>query len=244
MDFKNIKEKFKSFIEHLRGLDEQQKKTIILVIVVILGLIMGFFWLRSAVIRLGNFESMDLKFSGPEMPEIFPSNTQSEAEFDTTDWQTYENSEYGFKISYPKEASLKEIDSSTINIYLNGETNRLDFRISAFANDEQYKTIDELILGEQVKQNHQELTVFSTIPQNYTKTNLDNTSSIEWNTFHETAGKIGITSIVLKDEYYYEITARSDPLDGGYISEFTEENNKILREILSTFKFTNNSEIK
>ena len=229
----------KNFIQKLQSLSDKQKKIVLWTIVVILGLVMGLFWIKSTMNRLsdigkdiGQIEFPQLENPLAEIPEIQISSDQ------TDNWETYTNNEFSFEIKYPKDAFFQEVStSSAIDIYVESQTNIMQLRISPWVNDEQYKSIDELISSEREKQMQGKFSVFSTIPKNYTKTNLSGVSAVEWDIYHETAGKIGTTAIILRDGYYYGITARADPLDGGYLSGFTEANEKVFRDIISTFKF-------
>jgi len=67
MNIKKIKEKIAKFIEYLRGLDDKNKKTILWVIVVILGIIMAFFWIKSVMYKLEHLEPINLDFSQVEV---------------------------------------------------------------------------------------------------------------------------------------------------------------------------------
>lgn len=225
---------FKSYLEKLRALPDQQKKIILWVVVGILAVVMGFFWVMSAI---NNLSKIGENVGNIQLPEIETPKTETPAS-ETAGWKTYTNTEYGFEIKYPENSNLKEIATSpAIDIYLDFQINRLQVRISPWTNEEQYKTIDELVFGEREKQNQGKFSVLGTIPQNYTKINAGSAEAIKWDFYHETVGKIGTTLIVLNNGYYYGIIARSDPLDEGYLSEFTEENDKIFGEMLSTFKF-------
>ncbi len=48
---------FKSKLEYLRNLPDKQKKIILWVIVAVLAIIMGFFWVKSAINRISNLGS-------------------------------------------------------------------------------------------------------------------------------------------------------------------------------------------
>jgi len=65
MDFKKIKEKTKNFVEKLRSLEDKQKKIILWTIVGILGLTMGFFWIKGVMYKLENLKAIDFDF--PQM---------------------------------------------------------------------------------------------------------------------------------------------------------------------------------
>lgn len=61
---------FKKFIENLRALSDMKKKIILFSIVIISGIIMGYFWVKSTVQRIDsinmelgkiNFPSLDIK---------------------------------------------------------------------------------------------------------------------------------------------------------------------------------------
>jgi len=223
----NFKFQIENWLKYLRSLPDKKKKAILWVIVGILAVILGLFWIKSSISRFLNL--------GNELENVQLFSIENT---ETASWIKYVNEEYKFEIKYPEDAFSQEVStSSAIDIYVNFQTNRLGLRISPWQNKEQYKTIEELISGEREKQVQEKFSVFGTIPQNYTEISLNNAPAIEWNTFHEAKGKIGTIIIALNDGYYYNIVARADPLDGGYLSEFTEENNKIFREILSTFKF-------
>lgn len=64
--------KTKEIIAKLQNLPENRKKTILWSVVVILGIIMAFFWINSAINRLSQIgeSSMSIDFPPIEMPEI------------------------------------------------------------------------------------------------------------------------------------------------------------------------------
>jgi len=74
MDIKQIKEKSKIYLTKLQNLEEKKKKIIMWVIVGILGLIMGYFWVKSVMYKLENLGSIE--FNMPQIETI--NNIQTE----------------------------------------------------------------------------------------------------------------------------------------------------------------------
>ncbi len=72
--FVNLKLKVKDFVDKLRDLPENKKKIILWAIVVVLGFIMGYFWVKSVIYKLNNLESINLNI---ELPESFENNLQN-----------------------------------------------------------------------------------------------------------------------------------------------------------------------
>ena len=74
----------REIIEKLQSLPENRKKTILWSVVVILGIIMAFFWINSAINRLSKIgeSNMSIDFPSIEMPEIpdiqMPTNNSAE----------------------------------------------------------------------------------------------------------------------------------------------------------------------
>lgn len=69
-----IVEKIRKFLEKLQNLSEQQKKVILWVIVAIMAVIMGFFWVRGAI---DSFSKLGGAFQNIETPETNTSNIPS-----------------------------------------------------------------------------------------------------------------------------------------------------------------------
>jgi len=78
MDIKQIKEKSKIYLTKLQNLEEKQKKIIMWVIVVILGLIMGYFWVKSVMYKLENLGSIEFNMPQIETTTELENNTQIE----------------------------------------------------------------------------------------------------------------------------------------------------------------------
>jgi len=63
----NIAEKIRNNLQKLQSLPEQKKKIILWTIVAVLAVIMGFFWVKSAIV---NVSKMGQEFQKIELPEI------------------------------------------------------------------------------------------------------------------------------------------------------------------------------
>ncbi len=135
--FHNIKE----FIKEARVASDTKKKVIIVVVVIISALILGFFWVKSAMY---NFSKIGQSLQSINLPTIdvpqdainslsdiknkvsdagktvADMNSQAADEsakaLATADWKTYTNSEYGFEFQYPKEVIVKE-NKNMVGIY-------------------------------------------------------------------------------------------------------------------------------
>jgi len=97
---KDLSQKIKDFIEKLRSLEEQQKKAILWSVVILLGVIMGIFWIRGAI---NNLQKIGENMGQIEFPEIQSSKTSDTTTDQTLDWKTYTNEEYSFEIKYPSD---------------------------------------------------------------------------------------------------------------------------------------------
>jgi hypothetical protein len=71
---KNLKLKIENFLNELRALPEKKKIVILWSIVIILGLIMGFFWVKTTIVRV---KKMGQEFSNIKIPEIDTSGAPS-----------------------------------------------------------------------------------------------------------------------------------------------------------------------
>jgi len=107
------------FLQKLQNLPDKHKKIILWIIVVILGLIMGFFWVWSVMNRLSEIGNGlgQIEFPQIKTPEIkIPVD-------ETADWKTYTNTEYGFEMKYPNNWYSKEIKQGIVEggIYFSPE---------------------------------------------------------------------------------------------------------------------------
>lgn len=62
-----VAEKIRNFLTKLQGLPDVKKKIILWIIVVVLGLVMGFFWVKDAADRLSRLSQSS---QGTMFPEI------------------------------------------------------------------------------------------------------------------------------------------------------------------------------
>lgn len=98
----------KEFITKLQNLPDKQKKIVLWTIVVILGLIMSYFWINSAMKRFSTIGEavQDIELPQIETPNIDALNNLLSDQ--TADWKTYKNDEYGFEIKYPLDWAFRQ----------------------------------------------------------------------------------------------------------------------------------------
>lgn len=116
-------EKVRNFIVKLQNLSEEQRKSILVGIVVIVGIPLGILWLVSTAHTISSVSKNAKPISLPGVDvtselDIFKNlgddiQTQTQVKEDTLSlpadgWETYANSEYGFKVTYPPKYLLKE----------------------------------------------------------------------------------------------------------------------------------------
>src|SRR3989339_561754 len=98
---------FRAYLEKLRGLSDKNKKIVLWTIVVVLGLMMGFFWIKGAGNALSNLGS---QMGNVQLPNIETQDTDvsdainnliNQVPVETLDWKTYKNKEYGFELVFP-----------------------------------------------------------------------------------------------------------------------------------------------
>jgi len=117
-------QKVRNFIVKLQGLSDAQKKAILLIVVIIVGLPLGMLWLVSSgkIIknvdehtRIAGLPNIDLpvgeitgtlKNLGDEV-ESQIENADALLGLNTDQWQTYANSDYGFEVKYPNDATYQ-----------------------------------------------------------------------------------------------------------------------------------------
>ncbi len=159
----------------------------------------------------------------------------------TADWQTYRNGEYGYEIKYPIGSRIEEIPSNLPEVPVEATVDivieNVSIRINSWKNNEDYKTLEELIKGEKKKQNEGQFSVFPTIPDSYQEFQINGEPAIKWSTYNNEVGKIGAIMISLKGNYLYDITGSTIPEQGDYLAEFTDKEEKIYDLFISTFKF-------
>lgn len=110
----------KKYLEKLRALPDHQKKIILWSTVIVLGLIMGYFWTKSAANNLSKIGQQfgNIELPGGKMPEIKIPDLKSITEDQTADWKTYKNDALGFEIEYPERLNPRigaEYDKSLIS---------------------------------------------------------------------------------------------------------------------------------
>ncbi len=114
MDFKL---KIKNWLEYLRALPDNKKKIIMWSVVGIVALVMGGFWINGAV---KSFSKIGQSVGDIKLPQIDMPNIQTlswNVNVDTSDRNTYINTQYGFEIKYPTSGSFKVVDSRSYLLF-------------------------------------------------------------------------------------------------------------------------------
>ena len=114
-----LKENITDLIKILRELSEPKKKVVIFAVVIVVGLVLSFFWVKSAAESIAKFPAVNLP--SIEIPDLGLENSQTPMTNDqlnpepenskTADWTTYGNAEYGFEIKYPKDWQQKNYET-------------------------------------------------------------------------------------------------------------------------------------
>ncbi len=110
----DIAAKIKDFLTKLQKLPDKQKKIILWVIVIILALILGFFWFKSAINKLEKLGENVSQIKLPEIQTPIAENPSAQTD-ETADWKTYTNDEYGFEIKYPNSWYFKEVEKGIVD---------------------------------------------------------------------------------------------------------------------------------
>ncbi|MSU60741.1 MAG: hypothetical protein EXS52_02380 [Candidatus Staskawiczbacteria bacterium] len=115
-------QKVRNFIVKLQGLSDEQKKAILLAIVIIFGLLLGLWWIASSA-KIIDRGSKDAKFSSlpfldiPELETLKKvgdevkntiENIETMPPVVIEDWKVYENEAYGYQIKYPPSWIFRE----------------------------------------------------------------------------------------------------------------------------------------
>ena len=105
----DIASKIRQFLVKLQNLPDQQKKIILWVIIAVLGLTMGTFWIKGTMDKLSKLSQVKVDLGILKTPENQISQPQ------TDDWKTYTNSDYGFEIKYPMQSGHSNYLSDSID---------------------------------------------------------------------------------------------------------------------------------
>ncbi|MCX6719994.1 MAG: hypothetical protein NTV36_02695 [Candidatus Staskawiczbacteria bacterium] len=167
---------------------------------------------------------------------------QEQSNISQANWKTYKNDAYGFGIKYPNAVTVNEVPADLDPFY---DWNEVDFynkdkdlelSVSSWANENSYKTLDDLVKGEAKMQREGFTSVIPTIPAKNQKFILDGMPAIKWYYTDEKYDNIGVSVVTLRDKYFYHIEGK--PYSEKYISKFTAEEGNLFNQMLSTFKFT------
>jgi len=85
MKISDVGEKIRKYLQKLRALPENKKKIILWAVVVILGLPMGFFWVKNAIY---NFSRIGEAVKSIEIPKVDTSDAPTIPDLDLLDTAT------------------------------------------------------------------------------------------------------------------------------------------------------------
>jgi hypothetical protein len=130
------------FIKKLQGLSNTKKKIIIFSVVIVVGLVMGFFWIKSAqnnIAKIGEsiksvaLPTIDMPDLGLNIPDEVNNVSEGQALAVIPGWKIYTNAKYGYSIEYPSDWVLREYPDTQSGAA---------FRPSDKPNDFQYEFIN------------------------------------------------------------------------------------------------------
>lgn len=225
----------KEFITKLQNLPESKKKIVVWTIVIVLGLVMGFFWIRGAMNSLQKLGESTNKI---ELPEIQTPTENSDAQ--TADWKTYTNTEYGFEFKYPEDWALEDS-------FVGGQDNFLDIHIRNVSISDDDPACDEGFIGSEMQVGK------TKNPKEDFKLAVENFIRTDW---MGPEGSI-IKELTINGHLYLEIYPSGADTQCESITYFIEQNenyytrlswanhidkqkesSEILEKMISTFKFT------
>ena len=201
----------------------------------------GFLINQNFVYQIGiNYKTNDELVNAEAVLSTFkfttPSQTVGPALSGVEGWKTYTNSDYGYEIKYSSDWKISDVGEITktqrgitMDFYSPEWDSKSVFpiRVNAFKNENQVKNLDGLLEKDnnktiiEIKNPIKDYTI--EVPNNYEKIEIGGMPAFLW------VGKGTITSVVLKDDYFYVIYG------GGY--ELPLDVQKEYRLFISTFKF-------
>jgi hypothetical protein len=223
------------YIKNLQNLPEKVKKAILIAVVLVVSLILGYFWIDSAMRTLSQAGQLGDSMNLPniDLPDLqTPTDQQAQntpaAVLDTTDWKTYANTEYGFEMKYPDNVIVKQ-DGDIVMVHDERPELPFDWSMKFYQNDKKLALTDWI---------NSQFDSFAQTPDKDckivaadtygSKINIENayTVLIDAPSYEASCGHVG----------YYTISP-----DKLTIMEFpdVQSSPELYQDIISTFKFIN-----